>query len=84
MKVRKYTDATVVHLKNKRVRVIEPKRLKGDIIIEFVNLSDDMSSRSVHLTLKNKAVVTGVKITRESAEALMDALFIQLNRNKND
>jgi hypothetical protein len=80
MKVTKYINCTKAKIKNRRVGVYN----EGDeIIIEFKQLSDlelVNEPRAIHKNIGDKIVVTGVKITKESAIALLNCLYHELNK----
>lgn len=69
-----HPNAVVCKSHNRRA-VILPTKDGENVIIEFTILDGDTNPRSVNtLSHRGKAVVTGVKISRQSAEMLLIAL----------
>jgi hypothetical protein len=58
-------------LKNKRVTVMEHNNF---YYLEFKTLHENLSPRAVHQVQKDKIVITGIKISEESAFALYECL----------
>lgn len=80
MKTTKYINCTKAKIKNRRVGVYTKEK---NIIIEFKQLSElelVNEPRAVHTNIGDKIVVTGVMITRESAIALLNCLYNELNK----
>lgn len=74
-----FTNATHARLKNKRVSVFYEE--KDTVIIEFTTISNSLKPKAFHEVLKNKAVITGVKLSLESARALQLALTNELTKS---
>jgi len=80
MKIIEYKNCTKAKIKNRRVGVYTKE---DGIVIEFKQLSKlelVNKPRAEHLNIGDKIVVTGVKITRESAIALLNCLYHELNK----
>ena len=80
MKVTEYINCTKAKIKNRRVSVYTKEK---NILIEFKQLSElelVNEPRALHLNIGDKIVVTGVMITRESAIALLNCLYHELNK----
>jgi len=68
-----YNNGIVFKFKNTRVAVGTLSDHE-DYIIEFKTLSNDPSKRALHKVLKDKIVITGLKISPEAAFSLMVGL----------
>jgi hypothetical protein len=80
MKITKYNNCTQAKIKNRRVSVYTKEK---NIAIEFKQLSElelVNEPRAVHKNIGDKIVVTGVMITRESAIALLNCLYNELDK----
>ena len=68
-----YNGGNVFKFKNTRVAVgTLPDH--EDYIIEFKTLSNDLSKRALHKVIKDKIVITGLRISPEAAFSLMVGL----------
>lgn len=78
MKRISYPNAETVKLKNKKFTI---GVLKDDYVLEWTILSEDLRPRAVHIVKRNKAVTTGIKVGKESALAMLSALYNQLKKD---
>lgn len=78
MKIREYTDATEVRLLNRRVAVMSNE---DSFTIRFDN-KDDVNEERTTYAYKRGISQTIMKLSIESAEALMLALKNELERRK--
>lgn len=70
-----YENAQIVKFKNCKVQVTS---FTEGYTVELIRLCEDTSPKAVHTVKRNKVVITGIKISREGAMALMIALQEQL------
>lgn len=78
-----YSNATKIRLKNKRLNIYTLD--KKEIIIDIISLSEKNEvnkPRAIHLNLKDKAVSTSFKITREMALSLVYGLENELKKHE--
>jgi len=75
-----YRNACVFKMPNKRVMV--GKQEDGGYVIESTILTNDMSRRSLHVTYKDKVVVTGAVYSEEAAFCIYKGLEEMLRKNK--
>lgn len=80
-----YPDSVVVRLHNKRIIVKEYKpEQNGSVVIEMTAIRDKMPTEEQPATRvlihKNKAITTGIRYSREAAEALYMALHYYLQK----
>lgn len=78
LKIRKYTDASEVKLKNKRVAIqtINPNKF----LFASTQLSKDFTPRCIHTIIKDKVVLTESLLTYKGAVALYKALEMELSK----
>jgi len=80
MEITIYKNCTKSKIKNRRIGVFT----KDDgILIELKQLSElelVNEPRAVHSNIKDKIVITGVKISREAAIALLNCLYYELKK----
>jgi hypothetical protein len=73
-----YKNCEVFKYKNTRVRVAT---LEDDYVIELKLLTNDLEPRALHKVVKDKIVVTGIRITTQAAISLMIGLQEQLKKD---
>ncbi len=67
-----FSNAETVKIKNSRITVASLQ--EKDYGIVFKILSDDTSPRAMHSVKKDKVVITGIRISKNAAFALLVAL----------
>lgn len=77
IKRKAYSNAELYKWNNARI-VVQSLNDGEDYGIKFTILSDDPSPRTTHQVLKGKVVNTSIRISKESAVALMAGLQIRL------
>ena len=75
IKEKQMVISTVFKLGNRRVKV---GSYKGDYIIEFRQLTGDLSPRAWHIVERDKIVTTGIKMSKESAICVLQGLIDRL------
>lgn len=81
IKVVEYANATLMKLKNRRVNIMSADN--KEIIIELKILSEKETAntpRALHKTLKDKIVITGIKVSEEAATSIMYGIQQELKK----
>ena len=75
IKEKQMVISTVFKLGNRRVKV---GYYKGDYIIEFRQLTDNLSPRAWHIVERDKIVTTGIKMSKDGAICVLQGLLDRL------
>lgn len=70
--IKEHTNGIIFKQKNKRVCIMALPT--NDYVIELKTLSDKLDARALHRVDRNQIVVTGIRISREAAIAIMVGL----------
>lgn len=78
IKVKRYANGVVAKLRNRTVAIFPQE--DNDFIFEFKKVTNDLQPHAYHSVIKDKIVVTSIRLTEEATQALFIALSEYMRR----